>query len=147
MNVFNLEQVFKQKKERRWHTIYVAVDAHGTLFKPYHERAEIYPDAIPVMQWFNSRPDFKVILWTSTHPKEILELVEEAKKQEILFNFVNENPLEKNSDRACFTGGKFYFNILLDNKSGFEPETDWDLIKAELQRLGEWDKQVDKKKK
>jgi hypothetical protein len=138
MNLFNLERVFQQKKERKWHTIYVAVDAHGTLIKAYHDHIEFYTGAVEVMQWFNSREDFKVILWTSTHHKEINNLRNKAWENCFHFDFVNENPLEKDSDRACFTTGKFYFNILLDDKAGFEPETDWLLIKKELQRIGEW---------
>src|ERR1039458_923088 len=70
MNLFNLERVFQQKKERKWHTIYVAVDAHGTLIKAYHDHIEFYTGAVEVMQWFNSREDFKVILWTSTRSEE-----------------------------------------------------------------------------
>jgi hypothetical protein len=138
MNLFNIQKSFQQKKDRGWDYIYVAVDAHGTLFKPDHDSVEMYEDAIEVMRWFNSRTDFKVILWTSSHPQEIENIIEEAKKKGILFDFINENPMEKNSVKACLDH-KFYFNILLEDKAGFSPEDgDWSRIKDELIRLNEW---------
>ncbi len=137
MNAFNIERAFKFKEERGWKTIYVAVDLHGTLIRPYHDKIEFYPGAVEVMKWFNSRPDFKVIIWTSSYTREILEFLAECDAQRIGFDFVNKNPLEKNSERACFDE-KFYFNILLDDKAGFDPETDWALIKSTLQELGQW---------
>lgn len=137
MNVFNIERALQQKRERLWDKIYVLVDAHGTLIKPYHNCIEFYPIAPEVMMWFNNRRDFSTILWTSSHPNEIAAITAMAGKIGFGFNFINENPREANSERACFER-KFYFNILLDDKAGFEPETDWELIKLELLRLGEW---------
>lgn len=143
MNLFNIERAFIAKKEREWDTLYVAVDAHGTLIKPYHHSAQFYPGVVEVMKWFNSRPDFKVILWTSSHQKEIDELLLKAADEGFTFDFVNENPLEKNSERANFSR-KFYFNILIEDKSGFDPITDWKLIKEELIRVGEWNRNLTK---
>lgn len=140
MNLFNIQNSFEQKKDRGWSTLYVVVDAHGTLIRPYHHKIEFYPDAISVMRWFSSRPDFKIILWTSSYPAEVNDLVVEAAKQNIKFDFVNANPIEANSPRADFSS-KFYFNILIENKAGFSPEDgDWFKIKNELIRLGEWEK-------
>ena len=137
MNLFNIERTFQLKKERGWDTLYVAVDLHGTLVKPYHDKIEFYDYAPDVISWFNNRPDFKVILWTSSHPKEIAEFLKLAEEFCLRFDFVNENPLEKNRGFACFDQ-KFYFNILLDDKAGFVGETDWPLIISELKRIGEW---------
>ena len=140
MNVFNIEKAFRDKVARGWHTLYVMVDAHGTIVKPYHDKLEFYAGSLEVLKWFSDRSDFKLILWTSSHEKEIGELVAVLKDNGITVDFVNENPLEKNSKLACFDR-KFYFNIILDDKAGFEPEIDWSLIKGELQRAGEWEKQ------
>lgn len=49
----------------------------------------------------------------------------------------NENPECGNTDYADFTT-KPYFNILLDDKAGMEMNSDWSLVKSELQRIGEW---------
>ena len=141
MNIFNLKKAFQDKKERGWHTLYVLVDAHGTLIRPAHDHIEFYSGAVEVMTWFNRRSDFKVILWTSSHQKEIDAIIKSAEKEGFYFDFINENPLEKNSERACFDR-KPYFNILIDDKAGADPLTDWALVKTELIRLGEWDKEA-----
>jgi hypothetical protein len=144
MNLFNIERSLQMKVQRDWNTLYVAVDLHATLIKPYYDDIfEFYPDAIEVIQWFNKRPDFRVILWTASYPNEIKEFLKEAKENDITFDYINENPRELNSRKGCFDD-KFYFNILLDDKAGFVGETDWTLIKNELIRLGEWDKKVKK---
>lgn len=138
MNIFNIERSFKMKDERNWDTLYVATDLHSTIIKPhYNDTVEFYPDSIEVIKWFNSRPDFRVILWTSSYEPEITAFLIEAHKKGIRIDFVNSNPLEQNSKKGCFTR-KFYFNILLEDRAGFVGETDWTLIKNELIRLGEW---------
>ena len=139
MNVFNIANAFKLKAERGWHTLYVMIDAHGTIIKPYHDKLAFYEGAVEVLKWFSDRSDFKLILWTSSHPKEINELTDVLKEYGIKIDFVNENPLEKNSVLSNFDR-KFYFNIILDDKAGFEPDTDWTTIKTELQRIKEWNK-------
>ena len=137
MNVFNIANAFRQKVERKWHTLYVMVDAHGTIIKPYHDKLAFYEGAIEVLRWFSDRSDIKLILWTSSHQEEIQDLFTTLWGHGIEIDFVNKNPLEKNSKLACFDK-KFYFNIILDDKAGFEPEIDWITIKSELQRIGEW---------
>lgn len=139
MNLFNIQNAFKLKKERGWDWIYVAIDLHGTLIRPYHTNIEFYPHAIEVMRWFNSRPEFKTILWTSSYPAEISNVEIAFRTKGVRFDYINENPKQPSSERADFSK-KFYFMILLDDKAGFEGETDWWKIKAELIRLGEWDK-------
>ena len=136
-NTFNIENTFLLKRERNWPMLYVVVDLHGTIIKPEHDRIEFYSDAIKVMKWFNGRPDFKTILWTSSFPEEIAKFKEACQKEGISFDFTNENPLEANSKRASFDE-KFYFNILLDDKAGFNGSSDWTRIKNALVEIGEW---------
>jgi hypothetical protein len=140
MNIFNIERAFKLKVERKWDTIYVVVDAHGTMIRPYHETIEFYTDAIEVLRWMTRRKDIKLIMWTSSHIEDIVKIFEAAEKLGIYFDLVNGNNFEKDSKQACFSK-KFYFNILLDDKAGFEPETDWKRIKNELTGIGEWNKE------
>lgn len=138
-NTFNIENVFRLKKERNWHTIYFAVDLHGTLIKPGHDRCDFYTDAIAVVKWINRRSDCKIILWTSSHQPEVNSFLYECSRNEIHMDFINENPLETDSAKACFVS-KFYFNILLDDKAGFCGDCDWTRIKQCLIDIGEWDK-------
>jgi hypothetical protein len=140
MNLFNIQNTFQLKKDRGWDYIYVAIDLHGTLIKPYHSTIEFYPGAIEVMKWFNSRPEFRTILWTSSYPAEISRTEIAFRSMGVRFDYINENPKQPSSDRADFSK-KFYFMILLDDKAGFEGETDWTLIKQELIRIGEWNKE------
>ena len=136
-NTFNIERTFHLKAERRWDMLYVAIDLHGTIVKPGHEHFDFYPHALEVLKWFNSRPDFKVILWTASHEREVSAFLRECAVQGIRMDFVNENPDEADSVLACFDK-KFYFNILLDDKAGFVGETDWLRIKNALIEIGEW---------
>lgn len=137
MNIFNIQRTFEMKVERGWDTIYFAIDLHCTLVKPGSKTIEFYPGAVEVIKWFNQRKDIKLILWTSIYPDEVERFCKECSKLGIAFDFLNNNPLEKNNERSFF-GQKFYFNILLDDKSGFVGETDWNLVKSELIRIGEW---------
>lgn len=134
MNVFNIEKAFKMKAERKWDTLYVVVDAHGTMIRPYHNSLELYPECIEVLQWFTNRSDFKLILWSSSFLKE-LELIDMlCIKKGIVFNYINQNPNENNTGKACFDH-KFYFNILLDDKSSFDPEYDWLILAKKLEQI------------
>jgi hypothetical protein len=125
-NIFNIEQTFKQKSERGWSTLYAVVDLHSTLILPSHDRVEFYPDAVEVIKWWNRRDDFKVILWTSSFQGEIDFVLAKARDIGIRLDYVNENPLEANNHRANFEK-KFYFNILFEDKAGFDARCDWTL--------------------
>jgi hypothetical protein len=102
-----------------------------------HDKVEFYPCAVEVVKWINSRTDCKIILWTSSHSAEVSNFLYECQVNEIHMDFVNENPLEGDSKRACFDR-KFYFNVLLDDKAGFVGETDWAKIKQCLIYIREW---------
>ena len=142
---FNIKRAFAMKFQRQWHTLYVAVDLHATLIRPYHDKIEFYPDAVEVMRWFNRRSDFKVILWTSSYLTEIAKFDRVARKHGVRFDFINSNPLEANSKLAFF-GQKFYFNILLDDKSSFDGEYDWTFLAKVLEdttgeKILKWNKE------
>lgn len=144
MNFLNLERTFKQAREKGWDTLYVLCDVHGVIIPSgTHKQNEfrfINPDAIEVLQWFSKRKDFRIILWSSSYADEMAALIDWLAKHDIEIDFVNSNPECKDTDRACFTY-KPYYNFLIDDRSGFEPEVDWRKIKEELKRLGEWDRE------
>ena len=73
------------------------------------------------------RGDIALILWTSTHRDAIDNYLDVFARNGIVFDFVNINTAEKDNSLSCFRE-KTYFNIGLDDKFGFEPETDWKLI-------------------
>jgi hypothetical protein len=52
----------------------------------------------------------------------------------IVIDYVNENPECVDTKLATFTD-KFYFNVILDDKAGFEGDTDWALVSSELDEV------------
>jgi hypothetical protein len=121
------------------------VDAHDTIFKGKYEANQdfdIYPGCLEVLKWISDRNDQVLILWTSSYREHIDEIVSYFRdKHGIHIDYVNKNPICADTAYGSFIK-KFYFNIGLDDKFGFEGETDWFLVKEELIRIGEWDSQT-----
>jgi len=144
MNIFNIESTFVMKKERGWNTIYVMVDLHGTIIpsgktvNDIEDQTEFYPHAKEVLQRLSIRNDMVLILWSSIPKNRAVKVLSWLNSHEINFKYFNENPEAKSTARSEFSG-KFYFNIALDDRAGFDPMIDWKNIKDELIRLGEWE--------
>ena len=132
-------------KERGHDTLYVAVDAHGTMIKPSKQTVmmaadgadkpeevecscgvtqeySFYTDGIEVLRRMTTCPDVKLILWTSTQNVTPLKMV--CERYGIGFDYLNQNPDFQLTSYADFSK-KFYFDIVLDDKAGFEPLKDW----------------------
>lgn len=145
MNLFNIRKSFEMKKTKGWPEIYLLLDLHGTIIpsgrtsSDQEDFLEFYPGAGEVLQWFSKRKDIFIILWTSTPPERIGRVLQWLKGNSINIDFVNENPHAKDTPRSRFDK-KPYFNIVLDDRAGFEPASDWAAIKNELITIGEWDK-------
>lgn len=141
MNLFNIRRSFQQKKERGWKQLYFAIDLHETIiegkYNLYNEGAKIYPYAREFFKWALNRDDITLILWTSSHKEALDEILPRLQAEGIEFDDINHNPWEKNNS-LCDFDKKFYFNVLLDDKAGFEGMTDWKLIINELKEIGEW---------
>jgi len=124
------ETAFKQKEEKNWDYIYVAVDLHGTIFKPTYsekENFEYYPYAKETMKLMSDRKDIKLILWSSTHYNKLLLYLYFLNSDYIHIDAMNSNSEVTDTKLASFKN-KFYFNVGLDNNFGFDPETDWKTI-------------------
>jgi hypothetical protein len=145
MNLFNIKKSFEMKKAKGWPEIYFCIDLHGTIIpsgrssEDNKDYLSFYDGAKEVLQWISNRRDLFLILWTSTPPDRQTEVHEWFLKNGIEVNYWNENPHAKDTPRSRFDK-KFYFNVVLDDRGGFEPETDWKAIKEELIAIGEWDK-------
>lgn len=145
MNLFNIRRTFEMQKSRGWTETYWCIDLHGTIIPSGKDssdptdRHEFYPGALEVLRWLSKREDIMLILWTSTPLDRLVETYEWLQSQWIEFTYINQNPHAKSTPRSDFAH-KFYFNVLLDDRAGFEPETDWLAIKQELIAIGEWDK-------
>ena len=125
------------KKERNWEKIYVAVDLHGVICPPDYkksgEHTDFYPYAKETLQMLSKRKDVCLILWTCSYPNELKETLLWLKDNDIKMDYVNENP-ECHSTRLGDFSKKFWAAVILDDKAGFEGETDWKLVKEEFQK-------------
>jgi len=124
-------KVFKKAmityRERGWDTLYVAIDMHDTICKSTYREDNIinyYPHAKDILQKMGRIPFIKTILYTSTPDKRIKEYLEMFAKDDIKFDFINSNPDVENTAYGDFSI-KPYFNVLMDDKAGFDPENDW----------------------
>jgi hypothetical protein len=141
MNLCNLKKTFEDYAKKGWDRIFVLLDVHGTIIPSgTHESFEfINPECKEVLQWMSRRPEFRLIFWTSSYDAETLALRAWLFKNDVLIDYVNANPEAKDTSRACFDK-KPYYNLVIDDRAGFEPETDWAALKQELIAMGEWDK-------
>jgi hypothetical protein len=128
MNFYNIALTFQQAKARNWDTIYVAIDVHKTILTGDYknESFTFYPGACECLQYLSSRSDLVLILYTCSYPMEVEKYQAFFQAQGIIFKYVNKNPEAKDTDYGTFQE-KLYFNILLEDKAGFEPQ-DWPAV-------------------
>lgn len=121
------EAAFRRKREKGWDKIYVVVDIHDTILRACYENEETYsylPYAREALQLLSVRDDICLILWSGCYPERLEEYRSRLAEDGIHFDYVNENPEVGNSSFQNFDK-KLYFNVGIDDKFGFDPETDW----------------------
>jgi hypothetical protein len=132
-----IENAFRHRKERGWSKTYWAFDIHGTILKPNHRRdvisTEFYPHAIEVMQMLSKRTDIVRILYTCSYPGEIDQYLELFRANGIHFHYVNANPEVADGGYGYYKE-KFYFNVLFEDKAGFDGQTDWLEVQKALEK-------------
>lgn len=123
---------------RGWDKLYWAVDIHDTCME-----ANYIPGQLPttflsiskrVLQHISKRKDAVLILYTCSHPHEIEQYVKFFKENDINFKFSNKNPDVGNTRLGSYDD-KFYFNVLLEDKAGFNPDTHWYEIEKALSTI------------
>ncbi len=121
-------EAWKKKEKRGWQYVYIMVDLHGVVLPSnYHSSNDlrfINSYAEKCLRYLSDADDVILILWSSSHETEIEAVRLWLLQKDIGFNYVNENPLEKNTNYADFSK-KPYFSIVLDDKAGFDPDVDW----------------------
>ena len=119
--------------DKKWYETYWAFDIHGTILVPTYRKdsydSEFYPWAKETLQLLSDRKDIIMILYTSSYPKEIEHYQKIFKENDIHFKYINENP-EIDSSKGNFGhyDDKFYFNVLFEDKAGFNPNSEWQEI-------------------
>jgi hypothetical protein len=118
-------KAFQEKYQRGWDTLYFAVDLHGTIIERYTgENINSYGGAEEVLRSLSSMPDVVLILFTSTSAESLQPFYKWCSERGIHFKYLNENP-ECDKGKLGDFSKKFYYNILLDDRAGFNPYSDW----------------------
>lgn len=126
----SINDCFELSRKRGWDRIYWAVDLHGVIVKPTYDNniPDVYYDnAIRVLKIISDRKDIKLILYTCSYKEKSDSYLKEFQKFGVVFDYVNRNPEILDNTYSTYSE-KLYFNILLDDKAGFDPETDWLVI-------------------
>ena len=95
------------------------------------EKYEFYPYAKEVLQLLSKDPNIKLILWTSSTNQAALDYGVVFNRNKIYFDYLNCNPeveRQPTDPETLDLSSKYYFNVGIDDKFGFEPETDWKTI-------------------
>ncbi len=132
MNIIKAIQAAElKKKERGYEFIYWCIDVHGVILTPtydlYNRNAQYYTYALETLKVISDDPANKIIIWTSSHEGAAHSVIDGLKDHDIHVRYLNCNKDYDKTDLCDFTY-KFYFDILLDDKAGFEAETDWKVI-------------------
>jgi len=123
-----IENCLRNASVKAWEKTYWAIDIHGTLLQPTYQSGVIstvfYPYAKEVMQLLTKRNDIVLILYTCSYPHEIVEYIKHFEAHGIRFHYINENP-EVCAGAYGHYENKIYFNVLFEDKAGFDPLIDW----------------------
>ena len=125
-----IEKVFNGLNNGSFKCIYIMVDVHNTILKPTFDKKETFeyfPYAKETLKLLSDNENIKLIMWTSSYDDKIKMYLKHFEENGIIFNFVNENKEYGNVSFACFDT-KFYYNIGIDDKFGFDAENDWEEI-------------------
>lgn len=117
-------------KRKGWDRLYVAVDLHETCLKPTWQKdlsKDFYPYAKEVLQILSERKDICLILWSCSLPEVNKQYSDFFKENGIIFDYINENLECKSTEYADFET-KLYFSVGLDDKFGFDPDEDWEIL-------------------
>jgi hypothetical protein len=126
-----IQNCLTNAKLKGWEKTYWAFDIHGTILKPTYKSgvisSEFYPYAKEVLQLLSKREDIVRILFTCSYPEEIVTYVQFFRQHDIHFDHINANP-EVCTGAYGHYESKFYFNVLFEDKAGFDPMTDWTAV-------------------
>lgn len=132
-----IKKEFKKMESRGWDKIFWMVDFHDTIMPGSYTKddgdVDFYPHATDVLKTLTDRKDICLILWTSSYEDYLEKHITRMKDMGIKFEYFNENP-QCESDDLCDFSGKFYFNVVLEDKAGFDGTEDWKMIKKLLKK-------------
>ena len=126
-----IEKAEQRAIERGWDKVFYFFDIHETILHLDYsnkEKPKFYPFAKEVLQYLSKREDISISLYTCSYPEEIVNYIRFFESNSINFEMVNKNSEVKDNAYGYYRD-KPYFNVLFEDKSGFDAEKDWlDLI-------------------
>ena len=124
--VNSIEKMFQDKKERNWDRLYIAIDLHDTIAKSGRDISlHVYPEAARGLIYLSTISYITLILYTSTHIDKLKEFYNWCDVNGIIFKYLNDNPECSTDLHHGDYSKKPYFNLLLDDKTKFDYQTDW----------------------
>ena len=142
--ILNLDKALEKRANRNEPKFFWAIDLHRTIIYPTYDNSAgfvFYPYARQTLEYISNLENHVLILYTSTHDNEVKRILHFLESNGINFKYVNENP-ECPSTALCNFERKFYFDVLIDDKAGFDPEKDWNELYMALGWLDQEDKLV-----
>jgi len=122
-----IKKTEKRAAERGWNKVFYFFDIHETVLYPDYnnkEKLRFYPYAKEVLQYLSERKDISISVYTCSYPDEIARYIEFFKENDIYFEMVNKNSEVANNSYGYYRD-KPYFNVLFEDKAGFDAEEDW----------------------
>lgn len=126
-----IDKALKNKEKRGWDKIYFYFDIHETILYPDYNNEDplkFYEHAKEVLQYLSNRKDIEMGLFTCSYPQEIKRYKKFFKENGIVFKYANKNPDVEDTAYGYYED-KPYFNVLFEDKAGFDGENDWLKIK------------------
>lgn len=122
-----IRRAYETARSRNWDKIYWAIDLHETCIRSEYGQGSykwLHDGVIHALRKIASRPETIIILWSSVHAEEEQAIINFFAQEGIRVSYFNHNPEVRNTAYGNFET-KFYFNVLLDDKAGFDYNTDW----------------------
>lgn len=136
--VEQFKKSFALIEKRGWEKIFCCIDFHDTIipssYKHDDGNSKMFPHAEESLRMMSERNDVSLILWTSSFESYIQKHLDMLKNKGIHFDYFNSNPECPSTDLANFED-KLYFNVLIDDKAGFNGERDWKPLNKYFQSL------------
>lgn len=126
-----VERAYQRKAEKGWDKIYASVDIHQTICKSNYVNNDVvyYPHAKETLQLLTKmNSSIVLIIYSCSYHKSIAEYQKQFKKDGIVFSYFNANPEVEDTSYGCFSKGKFFIDFGIDDKFGFDPDTEWEIL-------------------
>lgn len=136
-------EAYRCFEANNWDKIYLAVDIHGTVAPPdfRNHPFQLYDVVLAPLREISMYPEVCIILFSCCHPPEYPKYMQLFRQDEIVVSYFNENPEVANTETGCFNKGKFYYNVIFEDKAGFRPYM-WPAVLTTFRQARQYNKRV-----